>query len=94
MKTNVYKIGKSKIEGKGVLATVNLEPGSLVGQSHQDGQPSSELGMYYNHSEKPNAVSHETGGSRFVIISKPTNIANIKIVIVVIYISILITLLI
>jgi hypothetical protein len=67
----VYKIGKSNIEGKGLIAIKDLVAGDLVGMSHSGGQPSSEIGQYYNHSDSPNAVSQLVGDDRYVIASFP-----------------------
>ena len=38
--------------------------------THKDGQPSTELGMYHNHSTKPNSRSVKIGNSRYLITSK------------------------
>lgn len=67
----VYKIGKSNIAGKGLIAIKDLVAGDLVGMSHSGGQPSSEIGQYYNHSDSPNAVSQLVGDDRYVIASFP-----------------------
>tara|TARA_R110000782_G_scaffold6832_1_gene23339 strand:- start:33533 stop:36802 length:3270 start_codon:yes stop_codon:yes gene_type:complete len=69
----LYKIGKSQIAGQGLLASRNLNPGEVVGISHSNGQPSSDIGQYYNHSESANAISELIGEDRYVIVSTPIN---------------------
>ena len=64
-----YKIGKSNIEGQGLIATTDLKPGDLIGLSHSNGEIASEIGQYYNHSDTPNAVSALVGNDRYVIVS-------------------------
>lgn len=65
-----YKIGKSNIEGQGLIAAMDLKPGDLIGLSHSNGEIASEIGQYYNHSDTPNAVSALVGGDRYVIVSE------------------------
>ena len=64
-----YKIGKSNIEGQGLIAAMDLKPGDLIGLSHSNGEIASEIGQYYNHSDTPNAVSALVGNDRYVIAS-------------------------
>ena len=64
-----YKIGKSNIEGQGLIAATDLKPGDLIGLSHSNGEIASEIGQYYNHSDTPNAVSALVGNDRYVIAS-------------------------
>ena len=64
-----YKIGKSNIEGLGLIAATDLKPGDLIGLSHSNGEIASEIGQYYNHSDTPNAVSELVGSDRYVIAS-------------------------
>lgn len=67
----LYKIGKSKIHGKGLIAKKNLKPGDLVGLSHSNAQIASEVGQYVNHSDNPTAISELVGNDRYLIVSKP-----------------------
>jgi len=64
-----YKIGKSNIEGQGLIAATDLKPGDLIGLSHSGGEIASEIGQYYNHSDTPNAVSALVGNDRYLIAS-------------------------
>jgi hypothetical protein len=64
------KIGKSDIQGKGLLANMQLSAGSDVGVSHVDDWPTEEIGAFYNHSETPNAMSIKNGKKRNVVVMK------------------------
>ena len=70
----LYKIGKSKIDGKGLIANQNIKAGDFIGLSHSNGKPVSDIGKFYNHSDTPNAISRLVGNRRYVIASK--NIAK------------------
>lgn len=59
-------IGKSKIQGKGLMATGVLQPGELIGISHINGVPTDDIGMYYNHSDTPNSYSQLIEGKRYI----------------------------
>jgi len=65
------KIGKSKIQGKGLFTTQPFTKGSFIGLAHEDDQPSTMIGKYHNHSESPNAMSVKVGGKRYLVAKRP-----------------------
>lgn len=64
------KIGKSDIQGKGLLANMQLSAGSNVGVSHINDWPTENIGAFYNHSDSPNAMSKKNGNKRNVVVMK------------------------
>lgn len=64
------EVKDSKIQGVGVFATNPFKQGSFIGLAHTNGQPSTELGRYHNHSENPNAESVLIGNERYLITKK------------------------
>jgi len=61
------KIGKSKIQGKGLLAAMDLRGGRNIGVSHTDNWPNKAIGENYNHSKTPNARSVDLGNKKYLI---------------------------
>ena len=73
--TRNYKISKSKTHGKGIFATIDLEPGVNLGlafiKNKNTGDPDvdytrKDLGIYVNHSDKPN-VRLVGGNSKHIL---------------------------
>lgn len=62
------KIGKSDIQGNGLLAKMKLSAGTNIGVSHIDNFPTEDIGALYNHSEQPNAISLKNGNKRSVVV--------------------------
>lgn len=65
------KVGKSKIQGKGLFTTQPFTKGSFIGLAHEDDQPSTMIGKYHNHSESPNAMSVKVGNKRYLVAKRP-----------------------
>ena len=65
----VYKIGDSKIHGKGLIAIRNLSEGDLIGLSHVNNEATPEVGMFHNHSDTPNSINVEVGNERYLIVN-------------------------
>src|SRR5437867_53725 len=68
----VWRIGESKIQGKGVMATRDLLPGSLVGVGigYRMGlfpSVTEDLGAWINHSYKPNAQLMSLDGQYWIV---------------------------
>lgn len=61
----------SKIEGKGIFTTDKLQKGDFIGLAHTNGQPSTELGRFHNHSENPNSESVLIGSNRYIVTKTP-----------------------
>ena len=61
------QIKDSKIEGKGVFTQSVFNKGDFIGLAHTNGQPSTKLGEFHNHSYKPNAESVLLGNDRFLV---------------------------
>lgn len=61
----------SKIEGKGIFSTERLKKGEFIGLAHSNGQPSTELGRFHNHSENPNSESVLIGDNRYILTKAP-----------------------
>jgi hypothetical protein len=53
------KVGRSQIEGKGLIATADIEAGELIGPASIEGRRT-PAGRYTNHSDTPNAKMVET----------------------------------
>jgi hypothetical protein len=51
------EIKNSKIHGKGVFSKLDFSKNDIIGLAHENGQPVTNLGKFYNHSEKPNTES-------------------------------------
>ena len=66
-----YKIGKSKIHGKGLIATKNLVAGDLIGLSHINNKATFDVGKFHNHSDNANAVNVKIGNERYLIVESP-----------------------
>lgn len=66
-----YKIGDSKIHGKGLIAVKNLKPDDLIGLSHINNEATPEVGRYHNHSDRPNAVNVKIDNERYLIAESP-----------------------
>ena len=45
-----FKVGKSKIEGKGLIVKEPIREGELIGLAHINDQPTDIVGKYHNHS--------------------------------------------
>jgi hypothetical protein len=65
------KVGKSKIQGKGLFTTQPFTKGAFIGLAHEDDQPSTMIGKYHNHSESPNAMSVKVGSKRYLVAKRP-----------------------
>jgi len=65
------KIKDSKIQGKGVFIDKGIDKGVVIGLSHTNEQPSTDLGRYHNHSETPNSENIKIGSDRFIVSLKP-----------------------
>jgi hypothetical protein len=52
--TYKFKVGQSNIEGKGIFATADFQPGEQIGVA-REGKNRTALGRYTNHSAIPNA---------------------------------------
>jgi len=70
-----FKIGDSLIQGKGIHATFEIEPGEIIGPA-RIGDNRTILGRYTNHSDKPNAEPIKQGNQ--VIIKALSNIKGCK----------------
>ena len=67
----LYKIGKSEIEGKGLIATKDLVAGDLIGLSHVNNEATLEVGKFHNHSDNANTVNVEVENERYLVVEKP-----------------------
>ena len=65
------KVDESKIQGKGLFTTDAFDQGEMIGLSHDNGQPTTFIGKYHNHSEEPNAVSIKLGDKRYLMAKRP-----------------------
>lgn len=65
------KVDESKIQGKGLFTTDAFDQGEIIGLSHDNGQPTTFIGKYHNHSEEPNAVSIKLGDKRYLMAKRP-----------------------
>jgi quercetin dioxygenase-like cupin family protein len=65
-----FTVGDSKIEGKGVLATGNIETGEVIGPARINNMRT-PLGRYTNHAKEPNAkmVLKENGDIDLIALS-------------------------
>jgi hypothetical protein len=61
------QIKDSEIEGRGVFTQDGFNKGDFIGLAHTNGQPSTKLGEFHNHSYKPNAESVLLGNDRFLV---------------------------
>ena len=73
---NKYKVGKSKIQGKGVFSKQDLKPGDYIGKVHTINElykdyDFTDLGRNHNHSENPNAQNTLIGNERHLFAIKP-----------------------
>lgn len=69
-----YKVGKSNIQGKGLLVTKPIKQGERIGIAHVNNQPTSVVGKYHNHSEEdPTAYSVEEGNKRILFATRDLN---------------------
>jgi len=71
-----YYIGKSKIQGDGVFAKRNIQPGEYIGKVHTIIEPYvkyqfEDLGRKHNHSERPNVQNVLIGNERHLFATKP-----------------------
>lgn len=64
-----FQIGPSPIQGRGVFATAELEPGEVVGVANLNGKRT-PLGRFTNHSGTPNAVMEKNGQSIYLVACK------------------------
>jgi hypothetical protein len=69
--TYAFKVGSSKIEGKGIIATGNYNEGEVIGECRINGLRT-PLGRYTNHSKTPNAkpIIQENGDIYLVATKK------------------------
>jgi len=61
------KIGKSKIQGKGLMAAMDVRAGRSLGESHINNWPNKAIGENYNHSETPNARNVDRGNKKYLV---------------------------
>ena len=61
------KVGKSEIQGKGLLVKKAIREGELIGLAHVNDQPATIIGKYHNHSENPSAASMKIGNKRYLV---------------------------
>ena len=66
-----YKIGESKIHGKGLIAIKDLVAGDLIGLSHVNNEATPEVGKFHNHSDDANTVNVEVENERYLVVEKP-----------------------
>lgn len=66
IENNKIEVKPSKIEGNGVFTKGIFNAGELIGLAHTNGQPSTILGRFHNHSETPNSESIKVGNKRFI----------------------------
>jgi hypothetical protein len=64
------EVKDSSIEGKGIFTKDFFRQGDLIGLTHTNSQPSTELGKFHNHSENPNTESLLIGNKRFLFAKK------------------------
>lgn len=67
------EVKNSNIEGKGIFTKDFFKKGDLIGLTHTNSQPSTELGKFHNHSETPNTESLLIGNNRFLFAKKDIN---------------------
>lgn len=61
-------IGKSKIQGKGLMAGIDLSrEDGFIGVTHENNWPTSDLGQNYNHSDNPNARVSKIGNRHYIV---------------------------
>jgi len=60
-------IGKSEIQGKGLMAAKDLKAGENIGVAHINDWPTKDIGENYNHSDNPNSISKKVGNKRLVL---------------------------
>jgi hypothetical protein len=71
-----YKVGKSKIQGKGVFSKQDLNPGDYIGKAHTINKlytdyDFTDLGKNHNHSDSPNVQNVLIGNERHFVAIKP-----------------------
>ena len=54
-----YRIGKSSIEGNGVIATTHIKKDEFINPAFLPGMRITEFGAHLNHSYKPNAITRK-----------------------------------
>lgn len=62
-----YKVGTSKIQGKGLIAKKPIKKGERIGTAHVNGVPTSVVGKYHNHEDEPTAINVKEGNKRYLI---------------------------
>lgn len=68
-----FKIGKSQIEGKGLIVKEPIREGELIGLAHIDDQPTDVVGKYHNHEDEPSAASVQMGNKRYLFALRELN---------------------
>ena len=68
-----FKVGKSKIEGKGLIVKEPIREGELIGLAHINDQPTDIVGKYHNHSEEPSAANVKMGNKRYLYALRELN---------------------
>lgn len=71
-----YRVGKSKIQGKGVFSKQDLKPGDYIGKAHTINKlytdyDFTDLGKNHNHSDNPNVQNVLIGNERHFVATKP-----------------------
>jgi hypothetical protein len=62
-----YKVGTSKIQGKGLIVKKPIKKGERIGTAHINGKPTSVVGKYHNHEDEPTAINVKEGNKRYLI---------------------------
>jgi hypothetical protein len=62
-----YKVGKSSIQGKGLIVKEPFKEGELIGLAHINNQPTKIVGLNHNHSDEPTAGNIEVGNKRYLV---------------------------
>jgi hypothetical protein len=62
-----YKVGKSSIQGKGLIVKEPFKEGELIGLAHINNQPTKVVGLHHNHSDEPTAGNIEVGNKRYLV---------------------------
>lgn len=65
-----FKVGRSEIEGKGLIATADIEPGEVIAPARIDGKRT-PAGRYTNHSKSPNAIMVPMNGDIALMAIRP-----------------------
>lgn len=70
---DVWRIGPSRIQGLGIFMRAALRQGNVIGLAHwmANGRwQTTPLGRFHNHSTRPNALSINVGGRRYLFAAR------------------------